>query len=97
MTFTAIKISDAKYVAIGDGKYAKAENSKYAICLNSEPCFHNGEAFTCNDVDVDEVLNLLNGGIPVSEFFPEGDDYYGGPEHAAMGDAYYYNGCQGAF
>jgi hypothetical protein len=97
MNFTATKIADAKYISIGNGKVAKAADAQYAICLNGEPCFHNGEAFTCNEVDVDELLKLLNGGIPVADFFPEGDDYYGSPTHAALGDAWFYADCEGAW
>jgi hypothetical protein len=75
------------------------DNGKHAILEDAKYCFYNGEPFTCNDADVQEILSLLNGGVPVSEFFEDGNDeyYYGSPAHAENGDAWFYAGCEGAW
>jgi|APGre2960657373_1045057.scaffolds.fasta_scaffold72134_4 hypothetical protein len=74
------------------------ENGKYAILEDGKYCFYNTEPFTCNKTDVPEIMRLLNGGVPVSEFFADGgDDYYGSPSHAENGDAWFYAGCEGAW
>jgi hypothetical protein len=75
------------------------ENGKYQILEDGKDLsYADGEPFTCNDADVQEILSLLNGGVPVSEFDDDGrDDYYGSPSHAENGDAWFYAGCEGAW
>lgn len=75
------------------------DNDKYQILEDGKALsYPDGEAFVCNQADVPEMMKLLNGGVPVSEFFDEGgDDYYGSPAHAENGDAWFYANCEGAW
>ena len=92
-------MADQKFTvkALDHGKYAILEDGKALS-------YPGGEPFVCNQADVPEMMKLLNGGMPVSEFFDDGGDDlllhyvgYGSPAHAENGDAWFYANCEGAW
>jgi len=80
-------------------KFTATKNADgyYQILYRGEAVSYEGQPFLCGGSDVGEVLKHLNGGVDVAEFFPAGGDYYGSPEHAAFGDAWFYNDVEGAW
>ncbi len=59
--------------------------------------YENEVVRSTNERDAQEMAAALNDGADVSIFFESGGDYYGSPEHAAWGDAWYFQDCPGAW
>jgi hypothetical protein len=60
------------------------------VLADGSPLFYAGEPVVGTKADATEIANGLASGTSIEAFYPESDWYYGCPEHAANGDAWYY-------